>query len=194
MKVKAKPAPWLSTGLSHIPVLVPREPEVVVWVAASWFVQMTSVPTATTSSSRVKFSTSEATIGLGGEDATTGVGASGVVAGAACCGAGTDVAGAGWGVGEGAGAESEPQAAAARAINAAAASQIRDFKRRLTSGLLRARTGEIESIDKKQGLGSDVLPYLWLFPDAVFHPSPHKHTTREALGILMPARNPKTEG
>ncbi len=138
MKVKEKLAPWDSTGLSHMPVLVPREPEVVVWVAASWFVQVTSVPTATTSSSRVKFSTSEATIGLGGEDATTGVGASGVAAGAACCGAGTDVAGAGWG--EGAGAESEPHAAAARAINAAAASQIRDFKRLLTSGLVRNRT------------------------------------------------------
>ena len=143
MKVKAKLAPWLSTVLSHIPVLVPREPEVVVCLAASWFVQVTSVPTATTSSSRVKFSTSEATIGLGGEAATTGAGASGVAAGAACSGAGTDVAGAGWGVGEGAGAESEPHAAAARAINAAAASPIRDFRRPLTLGLLLDSIGEI---------------------------------------------------
>ena len=162
MKVKEKLAPLLSTGLSHMPVLVPREPEVVVWVAASRFVQVTSVPTATTSSSSVKFSTSEATIGLGGEDATTGAGASGVAAGAACCGAGTDVAGAGccgagtdvagagWGEGEGAGAESEPHAAAARAINAAAASQIRDFKRRLTSGLLRDRTSEVELVTQNR--------------------------------------------
>ena len=157
-----------SAGLSHIPVLEPCEPEVIVWLDVSRFVQVSSVPTATTSSSRTKFSTSEATLAMGGEDATTGADATG-------CGAGTDAAGGGggWGVAAGAGAGSEPHAAAAIAINAAAASPIGDIRRRLTLGLLECRIGETESSDKKQGLGSDVLLCLWLFPDAVLHPSPN---------------------
>lgn len=170
LKVKEKLAPLVSTGLSHMPVLEPCEPEVLVWLDVSRFVQVTSVPTATTSSSRTKFSTSEPTLAMDGEDATTGV-----VADATGCGAGTDAAGGGggWGAAAGAVAGSEPHAAAAIAINAAAASPIGDIRRRLTLGLLECRIGETESSDKKQGLGSDVLPCLWLFPDAVLHPSPH---------------------
>ena len=112
-----------------MPVIEPCEPEVLVWLDVSRFVQLTSVPTATTSSSRTKFSTSEATFALGGEAATLGAGASGV-AEAVGCGAGTDVAVAvgAWSAGAGAGAVSEPQAAAARAINVAAASPIRDLR------------------------------------------------------------------
>ena len=147
LRVKEKLAPLDSTGLSHIPVLEPCEPEVVVCVDVSRFVQVTSVPTATMSSSRTKFSTSEATFAMGGEAATTGAGASGVAADAVGCGAGTDVAGGAgcvvagaWGAGAGAGVGSEPQATAARAINVAAASPIRDFRRRLTLGLLQDRS------------------------------------------------------
>ena len=175
MKVKEKLASLVSTGLSHMPVLVPCEPEVIVWPDVSRFVQLTSVPMATTSSSRTKFSTSEAIFALGAGAAATGAGASGVVADAAGCGAGTDAAGGAgaWGAGAGAAAGAEPQAAAARAINVAAASPIRDSSRRLTLGLLRDRIGETQSSDNKLGLGSDVLPYLWLFPDAAFHPSPN---------------------
>ena len=149
-----------------MPVLEPREPEVTVCLDVSRFVQVTSVPTTTTSSSRMKFSTSEVTFPLDGGVATTGADASGVGADAVGSGVGTDVA-------VGAGAGSELQAVAARAINAAAASPIRDFRRRLTLGLLGDRIGgdrigetespETESSRKELGLGSDVLP----FPAAV---------------------------
>ena len=143
-----------------MPVLEPREPDVMVWLDVSRFVQVNSVPTATTSSSRTKLSTSEATFALDGEAATIGAGGSGVVADTVGSGAGADVAvGVGaWGSGAGAAAGSEPHAAAATAINVATTSPIRDFTRGLTLGLPRDRIGEIESAetgssDKEQGLG-----------------------------------------
>ena len=67
---------------------MPCEPDVLVCGAESRFVQVTSVPTATTSSSRVKFSMSELTVEVGGEG---GALCTGVVAVAEDSGVGDNV-------------------------------------------------------------------------------------------------------